>query len=45
METEIELLVRAAKYIESEYVTSMWNEDEINGARMLIIYLMSTSGA
>lgn len=31
------MLVKAAKYLESEFVVKFWNEDEINGARMLLI--------
>ena len=34
---KVKMLVKAAKYLESKFVVNFWNEDEINGARMLLI--------
>jgi hypothetical protein len=34
-------LTKAAKYLKSKYVVDTWTEEEINGATMLIVELLS----
>jgi hypothetical protein len=34
------LLNELATYLHSDFVNKTWSEDEINGARMLLVYIL-----